>query len=82
MYQSADMLLYVGQYYVYPLYVNTPAEEGTVSTCWDYLQLVFETGSGSLQMGGAEGVRKAEQYTLVVGLNRGMMMHAVPRDVA
>ncbi len=33
----------------------------------------------SAQMGGAEGVRKAEQYTLVVGLNRGMMMHAVPR---
>lgn len=34
---------------------------------------------GLAQMGGAEGVRKAEQYTLVVGLNRGMMMHAVPR---
>ena len=35
-----------------------------------------------VQMGGAEGVRKAEQYTLVVGLNRGMMMHAVPRQQA
>ncbi|CAL5224557.1 g7259 [Coccomyxa viridis] len=34
------------------------------------------------EMGGAEGVRKAEQYTLVVGLNRGMMMHAVPRQLA
>ena len=30
-------------------------------------------------MGGAEGVRAAEQYTLVVGLANGMMMHAVPR---
>jgi hypothetical protein len=30
-------------------------------------------------MGGAEGVRKAEQYTLVTGLANGMLMHAVPR---
>lgn len=37
---------------------------------------------GLAQMGGAEGVRKAEQYTLVVGLNRGMMMHAVPRSAS
>ncbi len=33
----------------------------------------------SMQMGGAEGVRAAEQYTLVVGLVNGMMMHAEPR---
>ena len=32
-----------------------------------------------MQMGGSEGVRAAEQYTLVVGLANGMMMHAVPR---
>ena len=31
------------------------------------------------QMGGPEGVRKAEQYTLVTGLANGMLMHAVPR---
>ena len=30
-------------------------------------------------MGGPEGVRAAEQYTLVVGLANGMLMHAVPR---
>ncbi len=33
-----------------------------------------------MQMGGAEGVRATEQYTLVVGLANGMMMHAVPRQ--
>ena len=38
-------------------------------------------GQPCLQMGGAEGVRAAEQYTLVVGLVNGMMMHAVPRQV-
>ena len=31
-------------------------------------------------MGGAEGVRATEQYTLVVGLANGMMMHAVSRQ--
>jgi len=30
-------------------------------------------------MGGPEGVRKSEQYTLVIGLKNGMSMHAVPR---
>ena len=30
-------------------------------------------------MGGPEGVRAAEQYTLVVGLAYGMLMHAAPR---
>lgn len=31
------------------------------------------------QMGGPEGVRETEQYTLVVGLQKGMLMHAIPR---
>ncbi|EIE21561.1 cytochrome P450 [Coccomyxa subellipsoidea C-169] len=31
------------------------------------------------QMGGAEGVRRAEQYTLVTGIAGGMYMHALPR---
>ena len=30
-------------------------------------------------MGGAVGVAKREQYTLVTGVDGGMMMHAVPR---
>ena len=34
---------------------------------------------GSVQMGGPEGVRASEQYTLVIGLANGMSMHAVPR---
>ena len=46
------------------------------------MQSMYEKCFGIPQMGGAEGVRKAEQYTLVVGLNRGMMMHAVPRELA
>ena len=33
------------------------------------------------QMGGDEGVRRAEQYMLVTGLANGMLMHAVPRTV-
>jgi hypothetical protein len=32
-----------------------------------------------VQMGGPEGVRATEQYTLVVGLTKGMLMHAIPR---
>ena len=32
-----------------------------------------------VQMGGPEGVRESEQYTLVIGLRNGMSMHAVPR---
>jgi hypothetical protein len=30
-------------------------------------------------MGGPEGVRRGEQYTLVIGLKKGMSMHAIPR---
>ena len=33
----------------------------------------------AVQMGGPEGVRASEQYTLVIGLANGMSMHAVPR---
>ncbi len=33
----------------------------------------------SLQMGGPEGVRAREQYTLVTGIKGGMYMHAIPR---
>ncbi len=32
-------------------------------------------GAGRRQMGGAEGVRAQEQYSLVIGLSEGMMMH-------
>jgi hypothetical protein len=32
-----------------------------------------------MQMGGPEGVRAGEQYTLVIGLSNGMMMRAIPR---
>ncbi len=32
-----------------------------------------------MQMGGPQGVRESEQYTLVIGLKNGMSMHAVPR---
>lgn len=35
-----------------------------------------------LQMGGPAGVRETEQYTLVVGLTKGMLMHAIPRAPA
>ncbi|CAL5224619.1 g7335 [Coccomyxa viridis] len=31
------------------------------------------------EMGGPQGVRESEQYTLVIGLKNGMSMHAVPR---
>ncbi len=31
------------------------------------------------QMGGPEGVRASEHYTLVIGLGNGMSMHATPR---
>ncbi len=34
------------------------------------------------QMGGAEGVRSREQYTLVTGIDGGMHMHAIPRGLA
>ncbi|CAL8469474.1 g9015 [Coccomyxa elongata] len=34
------------------------------------------------QMGGPEGVRRAEQYTLVTGIAGGMFMHAIPRRAA
>jgi hypothetical protein len=33
-----------------------------------------------LQMGGAEGVAKVERFTLVLGINGGMAMHAIPRQ--
>ena len=33
-----------------------------------------------LQMGGAEGVRKAERYALVNGIAGGLRMHAIPRQ--
>ena len=33
-----------------------------------------------LQMGGAEGVSKVERYTLVLGIDGGMAMHAIPRN--
>ena len=32
-----------------------------------------------MQMGGAEGVRKAERYALVNGIAGGLRMHAIPR---
>ncbi|KAK9916187.1 hypothetical protein WJX75_009837 [Coccomyxa subellipsoidea] len=32
------------------------------------------------EMGGPKGVRETEQYTLVVGLAKGMLMHAIPRE--
>ncbi len=32
-----------------------------------------------VQMGGPEGVRASEHYTLVIGLGNGMSMHAIPR---
>ena len=32
-----------------------------------------------VQMGGAEGVRKAERYALVNGIAGGLRMHAIPR---
>ena len=31
------------------------------------------------QMGGPEGVFRTEQYTLITGMAKGMLMHAVPR---
>ena len=31
------------------------------------------------QMGGPEGVRRTEQYTLITGMAKGMLMNAVPR---
>ncbi|EIE19060.1 cytochrome P450 [Coccomyxa subellipsoidea C-169] len=34
------------------------------------------------EMGGPKGVRETEHYTLVVGLAKGMLMHAVPREAA
>ena len=34
-----------------------------------------------LQMGGAEGVSKVERFTLVLGINGGMTMHAIPRQL-
>ena len=40
----------------------------------------IEGDVGVVQMGGPEGVRATEQYTLVVGLTKGMLMHAIPRD--
>ena len=33
-----------------------------------------------LQMGGAEGVSKVERFTLVMGINGGMAMHAIPHQ--
>ncbi len=33
-----------------------------------------------LQMGGAEGVRKAERYALVNGIAGGLRMHAISRQ--
>jgi len=33
-----------------------------------------------VQMGGAEGVRKAERYALVNGIAGGLRMHAIPRQ--
>lgn len=33
-----------------------------------------------MQMGGPKGVRETEHYTLVVGLGKGMLMHAIPRE--
>ena len=38
-----------------------------------------EDGVSHVQMGGPQGVRESEQYTLVIGLKNGMSMHAVPR---
>lgn len=35
-----------------------------------------------MQMGGAEGVRAREQYTLVTGIDGGMHMHAIPRPIS
>lgn len=32
-------------------------------------------GFGRRQMGGAESVRAQEQYSLVIGLSEGMLMH-------
>lgn len=32
-----------------------------------------------VQMGGSEGVRKAERYALVNGIAGGLRMHAIPR---
>eukprot|EP00884_Botryococcus_braunii_P006038 jgi/Botrbrau1/15435/Bobra.43_2s0060.1 len=34
------------------------------------------------QMGGPEGVRSREQYTLVTGIDGGMHMHAIPRPIS
>ena len=34
-----------------------------------------DEGCGRRQMGGAEGVRAQEQYSLVIGLSEGMLMH-------
>lgn len=36
----------------------------------------------AVQMGGPEGVRRAEQYTLVTCIAGGMFMHAIPRRAA
>ena len=70
---------------------SQPADKCPIPDLMLYLALgmitleVVRLGSGGLtmqmlmQMGGSEGVRAAEQYTLVVGLANGMMMHAVPR---
>ena len=33
-----------------------------------------------LQMGGVEGVSKVERFTLVMGINGAMAMHAVPHQ--
>ena len=54
--------------------------------CVEMAWLYSSSGSSTVaqvlccaQMGGTEGVRKSEQYTLVIGLANGMSMHAVPR---
>ena len=34
-----------------------------------------------VQMGGAQGVRRREEYKLVTGIRDGMWMHPIPRFV-
>ena len=48
---------------------RAPERKGLVRHCWGLL----------VQMGGAEGVRKAERYALVNGIAGGLRMHAIPR---
>ncbi len=58
--------------------VNTTLRTPVADELYDCV-LRSPMGISHAQMGGPEGVRESEQYTLVIGLKNGMSMHAVPR---